>query len=1018
MTMKKTGSIFLILAFVVILSLAMFTQTDALAYDDIDADGDLMPDQWEAGNGFNPDDPADAELDPDGDRLANRDEFFCGTNPHLYTAANSMKEGQLLNLFAGKAFLYFWEQSRPYYYFTADKANYNNPVDYSGNFNSIATTGFSMIAYVAADDRGWISHSAAYERLRALLSRAVQLQGSTYDKVGVPPNQQGNRHGYLYHFVDDYGLRYPDSEISTIDHALFVAGALTAAEYYKGTEVEQLARQLYLNTDWNWLYNGTFLYQGWIEDTAGAFEGGRTLDLWNRYSELMILLFLAMGTYDTSMAIPSSAWDALTYGTSRMFPYEYAHLFPGEAPQNFAFAPNMPNTIQESGYRNSAAEFHYIHAGSLHNHQYSQLFADFRARRDRWQTDFFANSISAAMANRQYCINLNSHAFGGDSSSPDQTLRQPYETYGPNSWGIMAGTPSYTGYAVLQPIVMSWDDFSPNNIALNNDSGTVLLSAPLGSTPFTPRQTIDFTRNMLARFQTNESGYDALVGRYGFMNSFNLGRPYNSSQIGHFAAYIIGLDMGPVAGSIENYTRGLIWKMAMRNQFIQAGMQSAGFNTGVVEPFILNFDDNPPSPHEDPNGGGIDPNSFGGNSYQFGNGAISYTWIGDPFPSLPYGPQQWAMRISASDNIDSGGFIILKNHDISRWDTLSFWIKGETGTEEYSVGLKDSVADPFGNPLEATEIKLPIAKYYPGGAITTRGVITSRWTGVRIPLRDFAERGVRLTTVDNISFTNTKAGGGAIYVDDIAFLGDEFKPSAPQGLLETICGNSITLSWDANSEPDVVGYRVYRSDDQGATFLQLNTLLIVPTVYTDTNPPGRRHLYRITAVDNAQPANESDPSDTISVFINNAPFVGAIIPSQGSSRAKKAVNFTTTYTDADGWQDIQYVNLLINTSTSGSRCFYGYYNQNTNKLYIRNNANTAWLGGYTPGSNNVIGNSYVKLNCASTTVSGSGNTLTVNWNIVFKPTFVGAKKKNMYLYVKDDYGAYNDWTLKGTWAVT
>lgn len=1094
--MKKS---FLIIILAVILSLAKFAGENAFAYsgDSMDTDGDILPDQWEIAYALNPNDPADAELDSDGDRLTNRDEFFAGTDPTVYTAANGMTENQLLNLFAGKAFLYFWEQSRPYYYFTADKANYNNSTDYSSNFNSIATTGFGIMAYVIADDHGWIGHSAAYERIRALLSRAVKLQDSTYDRVGVPPNQEGNRHGYLYHFVDDYGLRCPGSEISTIDHALFVAGALVAAEYYEGTEAEQLARQLYLNTDWNWLYNGTFLYQGWIEDPAGTFEGGRTLDSWNRYSELMILLFLAMGSSDASMVIPSSAWDALTYGTNRMFPYEYAHLFPGDAPENFAFVPNMPGTVYEPGYNNSAAELHYIHAGSLHNHQYSHLFADFRMRRDRWQTDFFANSISATMANRQYCINLNSHAFGGDPSSPDQYMRQPYEIYNPNSWGLMAGIPSFTEYAVLQPIVMSYDNFSPDNIAVNSDSGTVLLSAPLGSTPFTPRQTIDFTRNMLIRFQANEGGYDALVGRYGFMNSFNLGRPYNSSQVGHFATNIIGLDMGPVVGSVENHMSGLVWKMAMRNQFVRTGMQNAGFNTGVVEPFILNFDDNPPLPHEDPNGGGADPNSFGGNSYRFGTGTISYAWIDDPFPSLPYGPQQWTQQISASDNIDSGAFIILKNHDVSRWDRLSFWIKGDVGTEEYSVGLKGSVVDRLGSPLEAIEVKLPIAKYHSDGAII------SQWREVSIPLRDFAEKGVRLTALDNISFTNTKLDGGTIYIDDIAFLGDEFKPSAPRGLSASMSGNSVMLSWGANSEHDVVGYRIYRSDDQGATFTQLNTLLAVPAAYTDVNPPGRRHLYRITAVDNAEPANESSPSGTIEVLVNDppvlnpignksvnevtllqfqvsatdndqdplvysistlpqgatfanhifswtptytqagvyqiifsvsdgyvtdsetikitvnnvnqAPVAGLITPSSGIIQINKPAYFTTTYSDSDGWQNIQHADFLMNTSINGIKCFYGFYDQNTNKLYLRNNTDTAWLGGVIPGSKNVIKNSYVNLDCAHTTISGAGANLTIKWNIIFTSSFRGTK--NGYLYVKDDSGAYNGWVRKGTWTI-
>ncbi|MDO8535659.1 MAG: hypothetical protein Q7S30_01430, partial [Candidatus Omnitrophota bacterium] len=289
--MKIIDKVFFILAFVVVLCLSVAANTYAVTQNDIDTDGDLVPDRWEVSNGFNPNDPSDADLDPDNDRLTNRDEFFAGTNPNLYTSAGSMSEKQLLDLFAGKSFCYFWEQSRPQFYFTADNANYNNPASFSNNFNSIATTGFGLMAYVVADDRGWINHAAAYERIRALLSRAVTMQDSIYDRLGVPADQQGNRHGYLYHFVDNQGFRCPGSEISTVDHALFVAGALVAGEYYKGTEVEQLARQLYSNTDWNWLYNGTFLYQGWTEDSSGSFEGGITLDVWNRYSELMILLF-------------------------------------------------------------------------------------------------------------------------------------------------------------------------------------------------------------------------------------------------------------------------------------------------------------------------------------------------------------------------------------------------------------------------------------------------------------------------------------------------------------------------------------------------------------------------------------------------------------------------------------------------------------------------------------------------------------------------------------------------------
>jgi hypothetical protein len=148
---------------------------------------------------------------------------------------------------------------------------------------------------------------------------------------------------------------------------------------------------------------------------------------------------------------------------------------------------------------------------------------------------------------------------------------------------------------------------------------------------------------------------------------------------------------------------------------------------------------------------------------------------------------------------------------------------------------------------------------------------------------------------------------------------------------------------------------------------------------------------------------------------NAVPEPGTITPSSGASLIDQPLAFTATYQDSDGWLNIQYVYFLINTSTSGANCSWVYYNQNANKLYLRDDAGKAWLGGYAPGSANTIENSYVKLNCSQTTVQGQNTTLTVNWNITPKSTFTGPK--NLYLYVKDDAGAYKNWTKKGTWTI-
>ena len=149
--------------------------------------------------------------------------------------------------------------------------------------------------------------------------------------------------------------------------------------------------------------------------------------------------------------------------------------------------------------------------------------------------------------------------------------------------------------------------------------------------------------------------------------------------------------------------------------------------------------------------------------------------------------------------------------------------------------------------------------------------------------------------------------------------------------------------------------------------------------------------------------------------INRPPELGTISPSTGTGQIDMPQAFLTTYSDSDGWENIQYVYFLINSSTSGMNCFYGYYDQNSNKLYLRNDANNAWLGGYAPGSANIIENSYEKLDCSQAIVSGEAATLTVKWPVVFKNSFTG--NKNLYLYVKDDVNVYVNWTKKGAWNI-
>ncbi|MDP2905765.1 MAG: discoidin domain-containing protein [Candidatus Omnitrophota bacterium] len=156
--------------------------------------------------------------------------------------------------------------------------------------------------------------------------------------------------------------------------------------------------------------------------------------------------------------------------------------------------------------------------------------------------------------------------------------------------------------------------------------------------------------------------------------------------------------------------------------------------------------------------------------------------------------------------------------------------------------------------------------------------------------------------------------------------------------------------------------------------------------------------------------------DTIS-FPNQAPKVVTLSPSQGSGLPNNEVVFETTYSDANGWQDIQLAHILINTKVSGSTCLYGYYNQDTNRFYLRDDFDATWLGGYAPGTPNIIQNSYAILNCAATTVSATGTALTIKWAVTFKQAFTGVK--NIYIWLKDDSNASSGvWANMGTWTIS
>ncbi len=303
------------------------------------------------------------------------------------------------------------------------------------------------------------------------------------------------------------------------------------------------------------------------------------------------------------------------------------------------------------------------------------------------------------------------------------------------------------------------------------------------------------------------------------------------------------------------------------------------------------------------------------------------------------------------------------------------------------------------------------------------GIDVLNWTSVGVTTS---------VTVSGLSLQNgktyyfsVKAKNGAGFESDAGYSDgitvDSTKPSTPvvtDGGTYTSSTTQLTASWTSSDPESGITEYQYKIT-QGSTTGTIirgwtstgNANSVTATGLNLQN--GKTYYFSVKAKNGAGLWSSLGYSNGITM--DNPPLIGTITPSSGTSSVNQPVTFTTIYSDPDGWQNIQYVYLLINTSINGSKCFYGYYNQNTNRLYLRNDANTGWIGGYAPGSSYIIGNSYAKLDCSKTTVSGSGAGFTVKWNATFKSTFTGTK--NSYLYVKDDANAYNDWIKKGSWTI-
>ena len=386
---------------------------------------------------------------------------------------------------------------------------------------SIAATGLALAAYTVGVERGYMLRAAAVERtLRTLRFFWNSPQGTEPDATGYK--------GFYYHFLDmTSGRRVWQCELSTVDSAFLLAGALTSGLYFDADtlaerEIRDLADALYRRADWKWAQNdGATVTHGWKP------ESGFLPYRWEGYDEALLLYILGLGS--PTYPLPESSYAAWCST------YEWKHV----CGQEFLFA------------------------GPLFTHQLSHIWIDFRGVQDAYMRDkgidYFENSKRATYAQRQYAI--------------DNPLQ--FEAYGADCWGISACEGPGPVTLRVRGVERQFFDYEGRGVPFGPDDGTIAPWAVVASLPFAPDIVLPAIGYCIHEARLTDAN------AYGFKASFNATFPATDPNRGTWISpWHFGLNQGPIILMIENYYTGFTWELMKRSPYVVAGLRRAGFSNG------------------------------------------------------------------------------------------------------------------------------------------------------------------------------------------------------------------------------------------------------------------------------------------------------------------------------------------------------------------------------------------------------------------------------------------------------
>ncbi len=453
-----------------------------------------------------------------------------------------------LDLVSRRAFSYFLDWYEPTTGLFQDRSEFPDLM-------SIAATGFGLTALSIGAQRGWIGDREAIDMIARTLATLRNGQTANDTVQDTIADTNGYK-GLYYHFLGTDGKRKdPGSELSSVDTAILLMGALTAKEHFSqllgeidaetDTAIQNiisLVDELYHRVEWDWMLDSAInptalgsnrFFQAWspvhvpnkfeIEAPGGGyfsnFADGRPLQWDYSTDEVMLINILAIGspTHPVSKEV-FYAWERnvdpdrgiIHSFNGSYFTYFFAHLWI----------------------------------------QFQNLGQDQPPPGGPIAVDWWQNSVQATLANQQFAIE---HADGQVCDNDDD-----YATYGANSFGFTASDGpdgNYHAYGALPTDPRTEPEHD----------GTIAPYGAASAIMFEPQIAISALQHFFA--DTESWNY-----RIGFGDAFSLDPPDCSGP--WYNRAVFGIDNGPMLMAIENYRSGFVWETIQRNSQINAALQS------------------------------------------------------------------------------------------------------------------------------------------------------------------------------------------------------------------------------------------------------------------------------------------------------------------------------------------------------------------------------------------------------------------------------------------------------------